>query len=947
MTLRYTASTRVQQDGELPARILLWDGLQLVCIGPFGAFFTIPRNTDYTYDADVNTQAADSLPTASGSEWQAADWDGRQLVLLRDDNNETSWSIWTLARNNDGSYSPANAVNAGDLPRSDYEDITWNGTELVLIRDVSTIETLTPDSGGTYTPADAVVREVQTLGSYRNDYIAWDGSQEVYARNASNYRRIETEAQGVIGVGNSYRWGGFDWDGQQLIFWWTNDPNDSNLWTWPPDNLPPIVSASGLPLTIDHAGTITLEATAIDPNGDALTYQWMSSITGTFSDDDALDTDWTAPSTLTLSALVHLTLTVTDSTGLSTSVVVSVSVREQGQPDLALPAAASQVGATGDDVDLRLPAAMGGRTPYTYSVLGLPDDLVSLQNRVRGRLVTPGTYTVMYKVTDSDQDAITREFTWTVTGSAILPPPGLNIRVNWGQQGYGEPESNVTRRIVGEIDCQRGRNINSVLLGRSIAGYLRCELDNSDGLFDVENSESPLFGLLRPGSEVQFRDGGDLVWAGVLDSIPTKYHSSGRHRATLNALGVFSKTLEPDIHEGSLTTNSTYQAFSRIVNSANIPVVGADTRNPHYVMGRWWERGKMQGAIEHIEDTEGGVVYEDRRGRLGFQSEGHRASRSLAAEFNGLAPSLGGIPIVGTPRRPVSIKDVHNIVIGYVRQFATRVDTIFQLEEPVCVSLGGSLTLVADYESGGAIRAIVPVVAGTDYIANSVSDGNGDNLSLNVTINPTVGDFNEVNVEILYPVIQGLPQPAQAYVTKLDISGDVLAPITPLKVRRQDTQSLERYDPKSLELRETWRAAADMSSLADGVLDLLAQPETRLRFDWYVENLATFRDLELSDRIRVKLPGYIDDAFVEQLRLRIPLAGGQNICTVHATVTDLPLPDEQVPVQPMPPLLRDLARRRMTSQWSQPDDGGSRILDYDLRWREVGTQAWTTETGLN
>ena len=701
------------------------------------------------------------------------------------------------------------------------------------------------------------------------------------------------------------------------------------------------------PLTIDHAATTSLEATATDPNGDALTYQWMASISGVFSDPEALDTTWTAPTSLTLSALVHLTLTVTDSTGLSTSVVVSISVREQGQPDLMLPAVAAQSDATGDDVDVRLPAATGGRTPYTYSVIGLPDDLVSLQNRVRGRLVTPGTYTVMYKVTDSDQDAITREFTWTVTGSAILPPPGLNIRVNWGQQGYGEPESNVTRRIVGEIDCQRGRNITSVVLGQSVAGYLRCELDNSDGLFDVENTESPLFGLLRPGSEVQFRDGGEPVWAGVLDSIPTKYHSSGRHRATLNALGVFSKTLEPDIHEGSLRSNSTYQAFGRVVSSANIPIVGADPRNPHYVMSRWWERGKMRGAMAHIEGTEGGVIYEDRRGRLGFQSGSHRASRSLAAEFNGLAPSLGGIPIVGTPARPVAIKDVHNIVIGYVRQFTTRVDTIFQLEEAVCVSLGGSLTLVADYESGGAIRAVVAPVSGTDYTANSVSDGTGDDLSHALTVNPTVGDFNEVSVEILYPVVQGLPQPAQAYVTKMDISGDVLAPITALKVRRQDTQSLERYDPKSLELRETWRSAADMSSLADGVLDLLASPETRLRFDWYVEDLATFRDIELSDRIRVKLPGYIDDAFVEQLRLRIPLAGGQNICTVHATVTDLPLPDEQVPATPMPPLLRDLARRRMTSQWSKPDDGGSIILDYDLRWREVGTQAWTTESGLN
>ena len=48
--------------------------------------------------------------------------------------------------------------------------------------------------------------------------------------------------------------------------------------------------------------------------------------------------------------------------------------------------------------------------------------------------------------------------------------------------------------------------------------------------------------------------------------------------------------------------------------------------------------------------------------------------------------------------------------------------------------------------------------------------------------------------------------------------------------------------------------------------------------DW-----ATFRALELSDRIRLKLPSYTDDAHIENLALSIPLSGKVPVCTVQAT----------------------------------------------------------------
>ena len=49
---------------------------------------------------------------------------------------------------------------------------------------------------------------------------------------------------------------------------------------------------------------------------------------------------------------------------------------------------------------------------------------------------------------------------------------------------------------------------------------------------------SALAGLVRPGLQVQLRNGVTPLWTGVLDSIPTQYALNGQHRAQITAYGV-------------------------------------------------------------------------------------------------------------------------------------------------------------------------------------------------------------------------------------------------------------------------------------------------------------------------------------------------------------------------------------------------------------------------
>ena len=85
------------------------------------------------------------------------------------------------------------------------------------------------------------------------------------------------------------------------------------------------MAVSANPTTVDSAGSVTLTSTVPDGQNNVTSYLWTSNGDGTFADDDAANTAWTAPAATASSQSV--TLTVTDTTtGLVTSYAVTVTV---------------------------------------------------------------------------------------------------------------------------------------------------------------------------------------------------------------------------------------------------------------------------------------------------------------------------------------------------------------------------------------------------------------------------------------------------------------------------------------------------------------------------------------------------------------------------------------------------------------------------------------------
>ena len=611
---------------------------------------------------------------------------------------------------------------------------------------------------------------------------------------------------------------------------------------------PTITAIAANPIIIDSGGTTALTATVIGVA--PLTYQWLSPIGGVFDDNGDRNTDWTDPTSID-AIIANLTLTVSDSDGLTATRVVQVTVRAFGTGPLVLTDPGDQTGETGDIVDLSISAATGGRSPYAYVFADLPEELGAIGRRIRGVLTTPGTPTVMVTVTDANGDTAVQTFTWTVTGDPIVPPPGINVRIDWGDASFIDPNADVTGRITSGIQLSRGKASNTNTRGRTAAGRLTFQLDNSDGLYDLENVASPLNGLIRPGIRAQVRDGGAPLWTGVLDSIPTTYRDNGQHRASVTAFGVYSTLRDASITDGSLSPATTGTVFCDLLESVDEcgVVMGA-----FFSMPRWWESGPLREALRHIEDTEGGFIYEDRLGQLGFQSGAHRDGLNVSAQFTGIAPALPGeIRISGRPKRDIAVKDVTNEVVGLIREYALKTgQPVFERGAPIAIGLGDTVTLISDYEEDGAATAVDAVTTG-DYTATRDMDGGPDRRTA-LTVTATIGQFNEIRVEVVYPVGGGFTD-QEVFLRSITVNGTVLSRLAPAKVTRRDDTSIGRYKLKTLTLRDTWiDNAANMTARADSLLAALATPETRVEFPWIVEDYALFRALELSDRIRLKPP---------------------------------------------------------------------------------------------
>ena len=135
-----------------------------------------------------------------------------------------------------------------------------------------------------------------------------------------------------------------------------------------PANEPPRASITSAPDTVNGRGAFMLTATASDPELDVLTYKWTSSGGGSFDNDRALNTTWTAQAATGTSQNVTLTLTVSDATSASASDTVLVEVLANQAPQvLASPESITVNGGGSVSLDGDATDPEGDRLTYKWT----------------------------------------------------------------------------------------------------------------------------------------------------------------------------------------------------------------------------------------------------------------------------------------------------------------------------------------------------------------------------------------------------------------------------------------------------------------------------------------------------------------------------------------------------------------------------------------------------
>ena len=191
-----------------------------------------------------------------------------------------------------------------------------------------------------------------------------------------------------------------------------------------PPNRRPTVTINTSGSTVAGGARVSLDATASDPDGDALTYIWSGS--GSFADPSALVTTWTAPAAQSSERTYELTITVSDRS-LSASDSVSFIVPTPCNPTFGNKSVSDMSWTQGAPIaSFTLPVATGRNCSLTYTLSPALPNGVSLDSRTREVSGTPAPAMTRTQYTWQASDAgaaATLIFHITVTP----PLPAISI----------------------------------------------------------------------------------------------------------------------------------------------------------------------------------------------------------------------------------------------------------------------------------------------------------------------------------------------------------------------------------------------------------------------------------------------------------------------------------------------------------------------------------------
>lgn len=374
---------------------------------------------------------------------------------------------------------------------------------------------------------------------------------------------------------------------------------------------------------------------------------------------------------------------------------------------------------------------------------------------------------------------------------------------------------------VTDLSWRYGRDRASSLTGQVLSLSFEIQLLNSDGRFNSFLASGPLYGMLLPGRKVQcesvYSGTTTTQFVGYISSIVPQSEMGGNHVATITGFGPIGKIRDQSVSVALQTNLDTGSIVSAILTAAGWPVAdrvidtGA-TVVPYYYAT---EKRNVLDLIRELETSEGGCLYETKDGKIGFESRMRRRTdpygTSQATLTDAAAATLGYDEIVQND----PIEDIFNKVTASVSIHELQaVAVLWTLEETgeYSPSIAPSASKVFWTEIDSDIVAVqswTTPAATTDFLANTLSGGNGTNITSDIAV--TVSKF-ATSMKITLTNNNA----STAYITFLQARGIALAKLDGVTVQSEDATSQGIYGIKEFPIDAPWLPS---SNVAQGYCD--------------------------------------------------------------------------------------------------------------------------------
>ena len=352
------------------------------------------------------------------------------------------------------------------------------------------------------------------------------------------------------------------------------------------------------------------------------------------------------------------------------------------------------------------------------------------------------------------------------------------------------------------------------------------------------------------------------VWEGYVNEFEPDPRTGGDDTLRVKAFGTFYFMRRAPISTLPDDHILIADAVRRVLTLAGLTGNQIGDIDSIVTLEQWWITFlNGQTALQELEETEGGVLYESGDGLMSFASIYTRHITSLATAAAALSDDFTDDTINLNPASKViePSRQIANIVRVPVRQASAGPEQVlWEATQTYRIPADDSIRLVVEHE-GGVSEWYTTLAGNTDYRANSAEDGSGSDVTDDLTITTTpsgnaiVLNLTNTSSEIIW-------------VTMLSIRGRPLVIDTSYSVEVRNQASIDEYEEKEYNLRRrTFFTDSDAAhSYGDFRLSQLADPPRRIEaVFWGHHQLDFVKNLEINDKVDVRMREVDHEMFIE------------------------------------------------------------------------------------